>query len=125
MSRLLKFWRSKQGNIALITAFMLIPLTVALGTAYDFTMAESRQDQIDGMADIATLGGVTPTMMGLSNSAAAAYSKNLFVSQLATVNGVTYDVANINTTGSADNSSGATVVRTIVINYQAASVNVF
>src|ERR1700722_5288251 len=93
-------WQSRRGNVALITAFMLIPLTVALGTAYDFTMAESRQDQIDGMADIATLGGVTPTMMGRSNSAAAAYSKNLFVSQLATVNGVTYNVANINTTGS-------------------------
>jgi hypothetical protein len=126
MNRLFKFWRSKRGNVALITAFMLIPLTVALGTAYDFTMAESRQDQIDGMADIATLGGVTPTMMGLSNSAAAAYSKNLFLSQLATVNGVTYNATtDVNTTGSADNSSGATVVRTIVINYTAASTNVF
>jgi Flp pilus assembly protein TadG len=59
-------WNSRRGNIALITAFMMIPLTVALGTAYDFTMAESRQDQIDGMADIATLGGVTTTEMAKS-----------------------------------------------------------
>ena len=119
------FWRSKRGNVALITAFMMIPLTVALGTAYDFTMAESRQDQIDGMADIATLGGVTPSEMGLSNTQAQAYSKNLFTSQLATVSGVTYNVADVDTTGSADNSTGATVVRTIVINYKAASTNVF
>jgi hypothetical protein len=135
MNRLFKFmkrdgsegprlWSSKRGNVALITAFMLIPLTVALGTAYDFTMAESRQDQIDGMADIATLGGVTPSMMATSNVAAQAFSKNLFTSQLATVNGVTYNVSDVNTTGSAD-SGGTTVTRTIVINYTAASTNVF
>ena len=120
-----RLWNNRRGNVALITAFMLIPLTVALGTAYDFTMAESRQDQIDGMADIATLGGVTPQMMGLSNTAAQAYSKNLFTSQLATVNGVTYNLSDIDTTGSGDSSTGATVVRTIVINYKAASTNVF
>ena len=50
---------------------MMIPLTVALGTAYDFTMAESRQDQIDGMADIATLAGVTPTEMATRTTTAA------------------------------------------------------
>jgi Flp pilus assembly protein TadG len=119
-----RFWGSKRGNVALITAFMLIPLTVALGTAYDFTMAESRQDQIDGMADIATLGGVTPTMMTKSNLVAQAYSKNLFTSQIATVNGVTYNVSDIDMTGSVD-SGGTTVTRTMVINYKAASTNVF
>src|SRR5271165_7036226 len=83
-----RFWRSRRGNVALITAFMMIPLTVALGTAYDFTMAESRQDQIDGMADIATLGGVTPDMMAKSYAVALPYSQNLFQSQIASVNGV-------------------------------------
>src|ERR1700742_799352 len=90
-----RLWKNKAGNIAIITALMMIPLTFALGMAYDFTMAESRQDQINGMADVATLGGVTPTMMAKDPVTAKAYSKNLFLSQVATVNGVTYDPATI------------------------------
>src|ERR1700733_7621965 len=107
-------WRSTRGNIALITAFMIIPLTVALGTAYDFTMAESRQDQINGMADIATLAGVTPTMMGSPYSTAQAYSLKIFTSQLATVPGVTYNLADIDMSGGGDTSAGATVNRVMI-----------
>lgn len=122
-----RFWTSRRGNVALITAFMMIPLTVALGTAYDFTMAESRQDQIDGMADISTLGGVTPDMMQNSySSSALPFSKNLFLTQIASVNGVvnvvpTWDTCN----NHGDVSSGATVVRTMCMTYTAGSQNVF
>ena len=118
-------WRSRRGNVALITAFMIIPLTVALGTAYDFTMAESRQDQIDGMADIATLSAVTPAMMAVDPITAKAYALKVFTSQLATVPGVTYSLANISTAGSVDNSTGTATQRTMVITYTAASTNVF
>jgi hypothetical protein len=140
MIRLFKFLRrdgakgaglfnSRRGNIALITAFMMIPLTVALGTAYDFTMAESRQDQIDGMADIATLGGVTTTEMAKSYAVALPFSQNLFQSQIASVKGVSNVVTNwVNCPGggtAGDNSGGATVVRTMCITYTASSTNVF
>jgi hypothetical protein len=137
MTRLIKLWKrdgakgaglwnSRRGNVALITAFMMIPLTVGLGTAYDFTMAESRQDQIDGMADIATLGGVTPTEMALPYSTSALpYSQNLFASQIASVNGVVNVVPNWTTCGGGDASTGATVVRTMCVTYTAASVNTF
>jgi Flp pilus assembly protein TadG len=122
-----RLWTSRRGNVALITAFMMIPLTVALGTAYDFTMAESRQDQIDGMADIATLAGVTPTQMALIyGTQSLPYSENLFQSQIATVSGVvnvtpTWDTCS----GHGDVVSGATVTRTMCVTYTAASVNVF
>jgi Flp pilus assembly protein TadG len=119
-------WTSRRGNIALITAFMMIPLTVALGTAYDFTMAESRQDQIDGMADIATLAGVTPDMMTKSYGNALPYSQNLFLTQIATVNGVVNVAPTWGSCANAgDNSTGATVNRTMCVTYTAASVNVF
>jgi Flp pilus assembly protein TadG len=118
-------WKSRRGNVALITAFMVIPLSVALGTAYDFTMAENRQDQIDGMADIATLAGVTPAEMGQPYTTAEAYTLQIFTSQLATVNGVTYNAANISQAGGGDTASGATVNRIMEINYTAASTNVF
>ena len=116
---------NKRGNIAIITALMMIPLTFALGMAYDYTMAESRQDQINGMADVATLGGVTPTQMAGSLTDAEAYSLNLFTSQLATVNGVAYNVSNIDMSQSNQTASGTSVTRNITINYTAASKNVF
>ena len=53
---MLRLWNNKAGNIAIITALMMIPLTFALGMAYDYTMASNRKDQIDGMADSAALG---------------------------------------------------------------------
>ena len=46
-----------------MTALLIFPLTFALGLAYDYTMASNRKDQINGMADAATLGAVTPDMM--------------------------------------------------------------
>src|SRR5580692_3293780 len=84
-----RLWKNKSGNIAIITALMMIPLTFALGMAYDYTMAQARQDQINGMADVATLAGVTPTQMANQYaSISKPYSANLFLSQIATVNGV-------------------------------------
>jgi hypothetical protein len=117
-------WSSKGGNVAMITALLLIPICFALGMAYDFTMAQSRADQLNGMADIAALGGVTPTMMAANNGAAATTSNTLFMSQANTVSGVTYSAGNVNSTAN-DTASGASVSRVLTISWQAASQNVF
>ncbi|HEY2708043.1 MAG TPA: hypothetical protein VGI95_08315 [Caulobacteraceae bacterium] len=117
-------WNSKGGNIAIITAMMMIPLTFALGMAFDFTMAQSRADQIDGMADVAALGAVTPDMMAKSNTIADATARSLFMSQVNTISGVTYTASNV-VSSATDAGSGASVTRTLVIAYQAASQNVF
>jgi hypothetical protein len=117
-------WANKRGNIALITAFMMIPLTFALGMAYDLTMAQSRKDQINGMADVAALGAVTPTMMTGTWASSQTQALNLFKGQISTVSGVTYNVNNISVTGS-DNTAVTPIVRTITVNYTAASTNIF
>jgi Flp pilus assembly protein TadG len=121
----LRLWNNKAGNIAIITALMMIPLTFALGMAYDYTMAESRQDQINGMADVATLAGVTPNQMTNPYGTAKTFSSNLFASQIATVNGVVGMSTDWVSCGGQDNSSGATVTRTMCVTYTAASQNVF
>jgi Flp pilus assembly protein TadG len=120
-----RLWRNKRGNIAIITAVMMIPLTFALGMAYDFTMAESRQDQLNGMADVATLGGVTPTMMAKSYATAQSFSSNLLASQVATVNGVSNFTPDWTSGGGGDNASGTSVSRKMVVAYTAGSQNVF
>jgi Flp pilus assembly protein TadG len=120
--KVLRLWNNKAGNIAIITALVMIPLTFALGMAYDYTMAEARQDQIDGMADVATLAGVTPNQMANNWSTAQAFSQNLFASQIATVHGV---VNSSPTWTGGDAASGVSVNRTMTVTYTAASQNVF
>jgi len=118
-------WRHKGGNIALITALVMIPLTFALGMAFDFTMSRSRQDQLDGIADAAALGAVTPTQMALSCTTAATQAQSLFNGQKAMVGGVTAVAATVSGCPDTSSSSGNVVSRTITINYTGQSQNVF
>ncbi|MEJ0065763.1 MAG: pilus assembly protein TadG-related protein [Caulobacteraceae bacterium] len=121
-----RLWKNKSGNIAIITALMMIPLTFALGMAYDYTMAQARQDQINGMADVATLAGVAPNQMANQyKSQSEPYSQNLFLSQIATVNGVINVQADWDHCGGGDAGSGVSVNRTMCVVYTAGSQNVF
>jgi Flp pilus assembly protein TadG len=115
-------WRHKGGNIALITALVMIPLTFALGMAFDFTLSQSRKDQLQGVADAAALGGVTPAEMALSPASAQAQSTSLFNGQEISVAGVT----GLNLTVTAnDVASGTVVTRTVVVSYTGQSKNTF
>ena len=115
---------SRRGNVAMIAAFALIPLVFAAGMAVDYTMATRRQDQIDGFADAAALAAVTPSMMLQSQATAQTTAYNMFVTQLATVGGVTYAPANISVTVSQV-TGGSKVTRTAVVSYSASSANAF
>ncbi|MFI4973832.1 MAG: pilus assembly protein TadG-related protein [Caulobacterales bacterium] len=120
----LRHWRHSGGNIAVMTALLIVPTVFALGLAYDYTMASNRKDQVDGMADAAALGAVTPAMMAQSLATAEARSKTLFLDQIATVPGVTYSSSDVVVTG-ADTPLGATIVRNVTLTYKAASPNAF
>src|SRR5271154_5735230 len=85
----LRNWRHDRGTVAMLTALLIVPLTFALGMAYDYTMASNRKDQIDGMADAAALGAVTPAMMAQSSTTAQARTRRLFIDQVAPVQGAT------------------------------------
>ena len=120
----LRQWRHDRGSVAVLTALMIVPLTFALGLAYDYTMASNRKDQIDGMADAAALGAVTPDMMAQSSTIAQTRATSLFIDQIQTVSGATYSPNNIIVTVT-DTPLGATITRNVSITYKAASPNVF
>jgi Flp pilus assembly protein TadG len=120
----LRRWRDNGGGVAILTAILIVPLTFALGMAYDYTMASNRKDQIDGMADAAALGAVTPAMMAQSSTVAQARSKSLFTDQAATVSGATVLPADVNVTVT-DTPLGATITRNVSLTYKAKSPNVF
>jgi Flp pilus assembly protein TadG len=119
----LGLWRHKSGNIALITAFVMIPLTFALGMAFDFTLSQTRKDQLDGIADAAALGAVTPTQMALACTTAATQSNTLFNGQEAAVSGVTG--LSVTVSGCPDTSNSNLVTRAITVSYTGQSKNVF
>lgn len=124
MGWIINWLGSRRGNVAMIAAFALIPMVFAVGMAVDYTMATRRQDQINGFADAAALAAVTPTMMTQSSSTAQTTAYNMFVTQLATLNGVTYTTGNINVTVS-QTTSGSKVTRTAAVSYTASSANIF
>ncbi len=120
----LRQWRDSRGNVALLTAILIFPLMFALGLAYDYTMASVRKDQIDGMADAAALGAVTPSMMAQSFSTAQTRVKTLFDDQVLTVSGASVSPSDVTVTG-GDTPLGATITRNVSITYKASSPNVF
>jgi Flp pilus assembly protein TadG len=123
-NRARRFARNRRGNVAIIVAVMALVLAFAVGMGVDYTFAARRQEQINGFADAAALAAVTPNMMLQSSSTAAAAAQTMFVSQLATMNNVTYLPANVTVT--ATDTAGATkVTRTAVVTYTAGSTNAF
>jgi hypothetical protein len=120
----LRRWRHNGGSVAIMTALLIVPLTFALGLAYDYTMASNRKDQINGMADAAVLGAVTPAMMMQSTATAKARSTSLFNDQVATVSGANLLPSGLTITV-VDTPFGATITRNVTLTYRAASPNIF
>jgi len=119
-----RFLRQDRGNIAIIGAVMMIPLTFLLGMGVDYSFAAYRQDQLNGFADSATLAAVTPTMMAQSATASQTAAQSMFLSQLSTVNNIGYSSANVHVVAN-DTTGSATVTRTVTLSYTANSDNIF
>jgi Flp pilus assembly protein TadG len=114
----------RRGNVAILTAFLMIPLLFALGMGVDYTLAKRRQDQINGYADAAALAGVTPNMMAQNSTAAQTAALNMFNAQLTTVGQISYSASNVSVTA-VDQASGTSLNRTVTVSYNANSSNIF
>jgi Flp pilus assembly protein TadG len=114
----------RDGNVAILTAFILLLCIFGVGMGVDYTFARQRQDQIDGFADSAVLTAVSPTQMTQSSTAAGTVARNLFLAQLGTMSNVGYSGSNITVTVN-DTVLATGINRTAVLNYTATSSNVF
>jgi hypothetical protein len=103
---------------------MLVPISIALGMSYDFTVSQSRKDQINGMADAAALAAVTPTMMLETPAQSQTVASTLFANQIATVPGLTYSASNITVTA-ADTQTATAVIRNVNVHFTGSSNNTF
>ena len=115
-----RFAKDRAANVAVIFSLASVPMIYLMGIGVDYTYAASRQAQLNAAADAAALAAVTPTMMAQSTAAATTTAQNTFNAQASAISGLTYDPKNLSVSISTNGS-----VRTVTVNYAAASQNFF
>ena len=113
-----------RGNVAVTVAVMLAPLVLAVGMSTDYTLARTRQDRLNGIADTAALAAVTPTMMNQTTATAQAAALAVIRSGVATIPNLTYNASDITVTVN-DTTNGTNVTRVATVNFAAQSTTVF
>ena len=112
------FARSRRGNVAIIFALTLLPISFLIGMVINYSEASQKQVILDAAADAAALAAVDYQAMTQSASAAQTIAQNVFNAQTANIPGLT----NTNLSVSVQNSG---LGRTALVSYQAQSTNVF
>jgi Flp pilus assembly protein TadG len=120
VAALRRFTSDRKGNVAIIFALTLMPITLLTGMGIDYTAATQKKAMLDAAADAAALAGVTPTMMAQPSAASITAAQNMFNSQVSIISSLTYAPANL-TVNAVDNGLN----RTVTVNYTAASPNSF
>jgi Flp pilus assembly protein TadG len=118
VAALRRFASDRKGNVAIIFALALVPITFLTGMGIDYTVATQRKAMLDSAADSAALAGVTPTMMSQPSSASITAAQNMFNALVTNISGV----ASPNVSVSASDNG---LKRTVNVTYTASSPNTF
>lgn len=114
------FSRNRRANVAMIFAFLLIPVLFASGMGIDYALAARKRSKLDAAADSAALAAVTPSSMALSTTNAQTLAQNMFNTLAAQVTGLKSGSLT-STVTVTDNG----LVRTAVVTFSAQSTNSF
>jgi Flp pilus assembly protein TadG len=120
LSCLRRFARDRKGNIAMIFALALVPITFAIGMGIDYTSAARKRSQLNAAADAAALAAVTPAMMAASDATAQTAATNMFNAQIGNIPGLNFSASNL-TIAITDNGLN----RTVQVCYTASVKNAF
>lgn len=115
----------RRGNVMVLMAMAMIPLTFAVGFGIDYSRAQKMQTQLNAISDTAALGAVDPAMLCQSSDTAKAAALAMFNAQAANLPdlaSVTPTVT-VNPTTSGAGCSGTR--RTVTVAYTANVRNVF
>ncbi len=113
----------RRGNVMMILALAIIPLTVSTGAAIDYASAARLQTKLNAAADAAALAAVTQPMMTKSDAEAKTAAVNMFNVQATGLAGLIYDQNKLTVTIST--VPGATNSRSATVAYLAKSKNAF
>lgn len=114
-----RFLRSRNGNIAVIFAIMMVPLIFLLGMTLDFTQALRKKEQLDAAADAAAIAAVRPAMLVQTDAVAIATATAIFNSTAKSLTGLSSIPAPTITV------TDVGLQRTVSVSYNAGSLNNF
>ncbi|MGP0061703.1 MAG: TadE/TadG family type IV pilus assembly protein [Beijerinckiaceae bacterium] len=120
LSCLRRFARDRKGNIAMIFALVLVPVTFAIGMGVDYTSAARKRSQLNAAADAAAMAAVTPAMMAASDATAQTAATNMFNAQIGNIPGLNFSASNLTVTITDNGLS-----RTVKVCYTASTKNAF
>lgn len=136
----------KRGNILMMFAFALVPITCATGMAIDYTGAMRLQTRLNAISDAAALAAVTSPMMRQPIAVACKNARATFVSQSTGMAGLTINTAQPNdltititdtlpdnstfsstcpAVGVANSATALPLSRTAAVKYRGKSLNTF
>jgi hypothetical protein len=116
-----RFALNHRGNVALIAAFGMIPVTLTVGIGYDYVIQKRGQEQLDGVADAAVLIPTTPSMMTQSAATAQAAANAFWQAQSSGVFNVTVTPSTTGPVSVIDTVNGTVRTRTVTINWSGTS----
>jgi Flp pilus assembly protein TadG len=110
---------SREANVAVIFALMMIPTIFLLGMALDYTQAVRKREQLDAAADAAAIAAVRPAMLTQTDATIVQATAAAVFAAKANLAGLSATpVPTINVTDSG-------LQRTITVSYTAQSINNF
>lgn len=112
------FCRENSGNIAVTFGLAVLPITMSVGAAVDFSLANRTKTILNEYADAAALSAVSKSAMSLTADAAQTNAANVFKAQAATLK--RGSVGNVSAT-----VTDSATVRTAVVSYTASVPTAF
>ena len=114
----------RRGNVLMLMALGLVPMTFAIGFAVDYNRAEKLQTRLNAAADAAALAAIDPAMLFQSDATAKAAATQMFMSQAAGLSGLAnLGAPTVTMTDNSGNNLGT--LRTVTVTYTATSTNIF
>ena len=113
----------RRGNVLMLTAFSLLPLTFAIGFGIDYARAGRFQTRVNAAADAAALAAVDPSMITQSDAAAQQAAQAMFDQQVSGLKGMTISNRTVSITSTSSGSLGT--LRTVTVTYTGRSTNLF
>ncbi|WP_374413479.1 pilus assembly protein TadG-related protein [Novosphingobium colocasiae] len=124
--RLARLRADARGNVLILTALSLVPLTFAVGFSIDYTRAMKLRTRMNAAADAAALAAVNVAMMQQSDSAATAAARAMFNAQVSGLPDMIYDTTNpANPAVTIVSSGGVNIGWKVTVSYTAQSRNLF
>lgn len=122
-SRLTRFAAERRGNVLMIFAFAMIPMTFATAMGVDYAHAARLQTKLNAIADAAALAAVTKPMLNEDDSYARDVAQKMFMTQADVLN--TQGLEAIDSLTIVFDHPNGTESRTAKVTYVARATNAF